>query len=564
MLKELKIAHFAIIDSLRIEFREGFNVLTGETGAGKSIIIDALNLILGGRADNDFIRTGESQATVEARFEIADPALLASFGDLGIEVEDGEVLIKRVLSAAGKSRCLINDSQVTVATLAKIGDRLVDIHGQHDHQSLLRPETHLELLDLYGKTGAPRQALAERLAAYQAGRKKLDDMRARARDRESRQELIAFQLAEIDRAELKPGEEEALQAEKKRMRNAEKIHQTVEQLLDQLSDADGAVIERLGRAVAGLESLVDLDAGLEAKLGHAQTAYFETEALIDALRDYRRQLKFDPERLEEIDDRQAEINGLKRKHGGDIPAILARREKLAEELVELASGEESMAALESKLKSEEAELEKQASALALAREKTAGELEKKVVGELRDLDMARVQFGVRFHYEPDATGFVRFRGERLGLTARGLGEIEFLFSPNPGETMKPLAKIVSGGELSRVMLALKSILNREDTVPVMIFDEVDSGIGGKVAEKVGVRLKKVAAGRQVFSITHLAQIAGMAGAHYRVEKEVRGKRTVSTIRELSLEERVEELARMSGGEKITPATLKHAREMLRP
>lgn len=564
MLKELKIAHFAIIDSLRVEFRDGFNVLTGETGAGKSIIIDALNLILGGRADTDFIRSGEDQATVEARFEIHDAALLEPIGELGIEVADGEILIKRVLSAAGKSRCYINDSQITVATLAKIGDRLVDIHGQHDHQSLLRPETHLELLDLHGKTQAACQALAAGLARYQAGKRKLEDLEAQEKDRESRQELLGFQLAEIERAELLPGEDEALLGEKKRLQNAGKIHQTVEETQAQLSEADGSVIELLGRAVSGLEALVDIDPALEEKIEHARTAYFEVEALIDVLRGYSRTLQFDPARLEEIDDRLAEINGLKRKHGGDIAAILARRDGLREELDALAGGAESRAALAAELKAQEAGLDKQATALAEAREATAKRFEKKVVKELADLAMASVQFGVRFRYEPDATGFVRFRGQTVGLSAKGIGDIEFLFSPNPGEEMKPLAKIASGGELSRVMLALKSILNQQDTVPVMIFDEVDSGIGGKVAEKVGARLKKVAAGRQVFGITHLPQIAGMAKAHYRVEKEVRGKRTQSTIRELTMDERVEEIARMSGGEKISEATLKHAREMLRP
>ena len=381
---------------------------------------------------------------------------------------------------------------------------------------------------------------------------------------QSRQELLAFQLGEIDRAELAPGEDEALLAEKKRLQNAEKIHQTVEEAQGLLDEAEGSVIERLGRAINGLEALVGIDPALEEKLTRAQTAYFEVEALVDELRGYGRTLQFDPVRLEEIEDRLAEINGLKRKHGGDIAAILARRDALREELESLAGSAETQAALEADLKRQEAALEKQAAGLAEAREATAKRFEKNVVKELRDLDMASVQFGVSFRYEPDAAGFVRFRGQTVGLSAKGIGAIEFLFSPNPGEEMKPLAKIASGGELSRVMLALKSILNDQDTVPVMIFDEVDTGIGGKVAEKVGHRLKKVAAGRQVFSITHLPQIAGMAQAHYRVQKDVSGKRTQSTIRELTMDERVEEIARMSGGEKITEATLKHAREMLRP
>ena len=564
MLTNLKINNFAIIEFLTVGFKPGLNVLTGETGAGKSIIIDALNLILGGRADTDAIRTGQTSATVEAQFDLIQPNILETLGELGIETEDGQIVIKRIISSAGKSRCFINDSQITVGSLAKIGDLLIDIHGQHDHQALLHPETHIDILDLYGKIMPIRKQLEEKFADHQTDLRKLREMRTRNEDRQSREELLHFQLAEIGNAALEAGEDDELASKKNKLQHAEKIHQTIDQLQNILDDTEGSVIQQLGRAVRDMEPLVEIDPALENQVKRAQTAYYEVEELVEELRNYSRAIEFNPARLEEIDDRIADINGLKRKYGSDIPSILAKREKMLAELDSLATYQESMTALEESLKEQEKILTELATSLAEKREKTAIQFKKNVEKELRYLDMASVQFGARFDYEPDDSGFVNFRKQTLRLTSKGIGTMEFLFSPNPGEDLRPLAKIASGGELSRVMLALKSILNEQDTVPIMIFDEVDTGIGGKIAEKVGSRLKKVATGRQVFSITHLPQIAGMASAHYRVQKDVKGKRTHSTINELDYEDRVREIARMSGGEKVTEVTLKYAREMIKP
>jgi len=563
MLNEIKISNFAIIKNLRVEFLPGLNVLTGETGAGKSILMSALNLILGGRADTDYIRSGETTATVEAVFQIDDPALLDSIRALGVETEDGELLVKRNVSHNGKSRCFLNDGNVTVSTLAKIGNRLVDIHGQHDHQALLRTETHVELLDHYGKNRETCQRFGREFADYQTSRRNLESMRSQEKNRRERQELLNFQLAEIERAGLSPEEEGELKTEKNILQHAEKLQQTLEQTLSQLSETEGSTLEQLGRAQKEIESLLDLDPALKSQSDRAQTAYCELEEMVSELQSYLRGIEFNPPRLEEIEDRLAEINGLKRKYGMDIPAILAQREKIAEELDSLGSNQEKMDNLEKEIQQREKTLEGFATALADEREKTAKKFKQNVEKELRDLDMAEVQFGVRFDYPTDPQGFVSFRGETVKLHPGGIGTVEFLFSPNPGEELRPLTKIASGGELSRVMLALKSILHAQDPVPVMVFDEVDAGVGGKVAEKVGVKLGKVAVGKQVFCITHLPQIAGMADAHYRVQKTVRESRTHSTIEKLSYDERVEEIARMSGGEKITPATLKFAKEMIK-
>jgi DNA repair protein RecN (Recombination protein N) len=563
MLNEIKISNFAIIKNLRVEFLPGLNVLTGETGAGKSILMSALNLILGGRADTDYIRSGETTATVEAVFQIDDPALLGDIRSYGIETADGQLLIKRNVSHNGKSRCFLNDGNITVTTLAKIGHRLVDIHGQHDHQALLRTETHVLLLDLFGKNKTACECVSLEFADYQSKRQELTSMRLKEKNRKERQELLKFQLAEIEQAGLSPLEEEELKTEKNILQHAEKIQQTLETTLSQLSETEGSALEQLGRAQRDIESLLEMDPVLKNQSDRAQTAYCELEEMVAELTAYLRGIEFNPPRLEEIEDRLAEINGLKRKYQMDVPAILAQQEKIAQELDSLGANQEKMDGLEKTIQQKEHKLGELATRLAGEREKTAKKFKQDVEKELRELGMNEVQFGVRFDYPQDPGGFVRFRDKTVKLHPGGIGTIEFLFSPNPGEALRPLIKIASGGELSRVMLALKSILHAEDPVPVMVFDEVDAGVGGKVAEKVGVKLAKVSAGKQVFCITHLPQIAGLAEAHFRVQKTVKESRTHSTIVKLSYDERVDEIARMSGGETITPATLKFAKEMIK-
>ncbi len=563
MLKEIHITHFAIIDQLRVDFKPGLNVLTGETGAGKSILIDALNLILGSRADKDAIRSGEQSLSVEALFHTDDAVLLSELNDLGIEVCDREIFIKRTLSHAGKSRCYLNDNSITLATLSKIGQRLVDIHGQHDHQALLRTETHLELLDKHGKTVREKEELGRLHQDWQSERKRLQDLHTNERDRLQKEEFLRFQLAEIDNAGLSPAEEEELKAEKHKLVHAEKLSQSLQTTQALLAEADGSILEMLRKVQRELETCAEVDEALKKPAERAQNGYFEMEELLEETRSYSRTIEFNPARLEEIEDRLAEINGLKRKYGSDVASILARRETLAKELDSFSSSEETKTQLIASIEEKENELEKRAVDLAHKREQTAKEIQKKVESELKDLNMNQVRFGVRFDYEPDPQSCVRFRENKVRLYPTGIGSMEFLFSSNPGEQLRPLAKIASGGELSRVMLALKSTLNEQDPVPVMVFDEVDTGIGGNVAEKVGLKLKKVSRGKQVFCITHLPQIAGMASAHYRVHKAVKDERTHSVIERLDHAQRVREIARMSGGETITDVTLKHAEQMIK-
>jgi DNA repair protein RecN (Recombination protein N) len=564
MIKEIRIRNFAVIENLEVSFGKGLSVLTGETGAGKSIIIDAINLLLGGRADTDSIRSGETTAFVDAVFEITDPVTRDLILEFGVEMDDSELLIKRQVSNTGKNRCLLNNSSVTVSTLGKIGDRLVDLHGQHDHQALLHPEIHIELLDLYGKCNDLRDEFSKIFSNYQTQSKIFNSMKIDEQELLQKQEFLSFQLKEIDKANLSKEEEEELKAARNKLKHAEQIREGLQKSQSLLTDEGGSIIENLGQVLKELEWVQNIDSGLAEPVERSRSAFYELEEVVESLRSYGQSLEFNPTRLEEIEDRIAEINELKRKYGNDIVKILIRREEIAEELEQLASNEENMESLENDLKKKELMLSKLGKQLAEKREAAAKNLSRSVEKELKELSMSNVQLSVRFDYPADPEGFIIFRKQKTNATSNGLGTLEFLFSPNQGEEMRPLAKIASGGELSRVMLALKSILNDQNTVPVMIFDEVDTGIGGSVAEKVGIKLQKVATTKQVFCITHLPQIAGMAFSHFRVEKEVKGKRTRSTIRQLKQKERVEELARMSSGEKITDASLKYAREMLRP
>jgi len=564
MLKELRINNFAIIDNLHVEFQSGLTAFTGETGAGKSIIIDALNLILGGRADSDFIRTGETSATVEGIFEITDPHTLDILRELDICINNGELVVRRTISGSGKNRCLLNDCTVTVGVLAKLGNRLVDIHGQHDHQALLNPEIHIDILDLYGKTMDERNEFEKKYFAYLVDLKKLDELISRERDHLQREDLLRFQINEIDEANLLVDEEDLLKSKKNKLKHAEKINGSIKQVLNLIAEQEGAVLDLLGAAHRELESLPSIAPEFEKQLKRGQSAFYEIEELVEELRAYSHTIEFSPSRLEEIEDRLAEINGLKRKYGGDIAEILNYREKIAKELDTLSCFQKNMGNIQKDIKSHHTTLSKLSTTLAGKREKTAGVFKKNVERELHDLGMKDVKLEVQFIYEADESGFISFKNQTVKLNPTGLGRIEFLFSPNPGENLRPLVKIASGGELSRLMLALKSNLNRQDITPVMVFDEVDTGIGGRIAEVVGNKLKKIAAEKQVFCITHLPQIASKAMSHFIVFKDVKKNRTYSSIRELSKQERVEEIARMSGGTKITETTLKHAREMIQP
>jgi DNA repair protein RecN (Recombination protein N) len=561
MLKELNIKNFAIIDQLRVEFAPGLNVFTGETGAGKSIVVDALNLALGERASADLIRTGCQEAVVEAAFELngsGTAEVTAVLAEQGIEMNPGEdLIVRRVLSSAGKNKVYINGSLANLATLSALGANLADIHGQHEHQSLLSLERQMEMLDSFGASGALRDALSGSYQRLQDVRKELGGLEAGERDRAQREDMLRFQKNEIEAAMLKHGEDADLANEQKLLANSEKIAGLARAADDALYSSDNSVLSGLKKAVTGLREIVAIDSRLAPVIELCEAGRAQIEEAAREVSVYADRVEFDPDRLEQVGDRLDMIQKLKRKYGNTIEEIIEFGKKASGDLDRMERSTEEIERLKKEIQTIKSGLTAKAQELAKKRGAAARELEKKIEAELGHLGMKKTTFAVMITQEP---GDDTLDGHRLG--PRGADRIEFLISPNPGEDPKSLAKIASGGELSRIMLALKTILVEGDSIPTLVFDEVDAGIGGAVAEEVGNKLKRVAARRQVFCITHLPQIASMATSHYGVSKSVKKERTSTEVRLLEKKERVDELARMLGGKTITEATIRHAEEMI--
>ena len=564
MLRELHIKNFAIIHDLRVQFDEGLNILTGETGAGKSIIIGALGLLLGERADMDFIRTGQDTATVEGLFDCEkyNKGIFSILEHAGIELNEDQLLIKRIISSSGRNKIYINGNLSTLTVLKEIGNRLVDIHGQHQHQMLLHPENHFEVYDSFNKLSPMRDKYRRLYIKLQKCLTELNALHRNERENLQKKDLFEFQMKEIDNASLIETEEENLKRERVILQNADKLFKVSNQAYDELYSCDNSIIERLNRVLGELHAVVEYDESVKKILEETKSSLFLLEEASNGLRNYYRQIEINPEKLSEIEDRLAEINELKRKYGNNIKNILAYGKKIEEEYNTIEESSETLEKLNKEIFVIKKDLAESAVSLAEGRENVVNKFESMMEKELWQLNMEGVRFKVNFSYSIDKSSFIKFHSMKVSSSENGIGSLEFLISPNPGEEPRPLAKIISGGELSRIMLSLKNLLAGQETVPIMVFDEVDSGIGGKVAETVGLKLKKISQNKQVFCITHLTQIASLKGAHYRIEKEVLKGRTVTTIRRLSENERVDEIARMSGGESIAQITREHAREML--
>ncbi len=564
MLQELRIRNFAVFDAVTIPFAPGLNVLTGETGAGKSIMIDALTLLLGERAQPaEAIRTGADTAAIEAVFALpkksAIPALLEAHG---LAADHGQLIVRRELVRGGRGRVFLNDSSTTLGFAEKLGEALVEVHGQHDSQSLLRPSRHLDLLDAFGGLGILRDRLHQRWEEWRAAAAELAELRAAARDRDDRAERYRGQLAEIEAARLRPGEEEALREERKRLQNAERLAEGATLAYQHLYEDPAAAVSRLGQAIATLRELAKVDGALQGTVEALDVAAVQLDEAVRGLRAYRDGIVFDPPRLDEIERRLDELGRLKRKHGETVEAVLAAARQMAADLEKLTRGDEESRQLADRLEKLRGELATRAADLSARRAQAAARLENLVIAELSELGIDKPAFQVRFSREPAGAGDVAVGPEGWRLGPRGADQVEFLFSPNPGEAPRPLARIASGGELSRTMLALKVILAATDAVPILVFDEVDAGIGGKTADTVGRKLRHVARTRQVLCITHLPQIACYADHHLRTDKRVVAGRTVTSVTVLDREERVGEIARMLGGEAVTDTSRKHARELL--
>ncbi|MHB1847048.1 MAG: DNA repair protein RecN [Deltaproteobacteria bacterium] len=548
MLRALRIEQFAIIDALEIELSPGFTVLTGETGAGKSILVDALHLALGGRAQTEVVRTGCEEATVEAVFE-ASPKVRARLVELGLPDGD-ELLIRRVVQRSGRSKVWVNGSLCTVTLLEQLAKRLCDIASQHEHVSLLEPGGHLELLDGFGGLLGDRsryEVAYGELARLCAERQALEQDGA---ERERRQDYLRFQLEEIDEVAPEPGEDVRLTQERALLASAAKLQGLASAAEEELYSAEGSAAERLSTALARLAELTALDPSLEPLHGRLASARAEVEEGARELSQLGRKLREDPERLLAVDDRLAALRRLSRKHGGDVDALLARRAEMAGELERLTGHAEKRDELALAVEGARAQAAALAQKLSLRRREAAARLSTTLQKELSRLALAKARVEVRFGGD----------GE---LGPRGQDEAELFFSANPGEELRPLHRIASGGELSRVMLAFKRAGAGTDPVDIYVFDEVDSGIGGPTAQAVGRMLKEVSRDRQVLCITHLPQIAAFADQHLAVRKLVLRGRTSSEVTPLEDDgERCREIARMLGGDEPTKAALEHAKELI--
>jgi DNA repair protein RecN (Recombination protein N) len=562
MLRELRIKNFAVIDQVALELGPGLNVLTGETGAGKSIILNALGLISGGRVTSDVIRHNEEEATVEALFEDVPEWVKQKLQGAGYGIDD-QLIIKRVMSRSGKNRIYLGGSLSPLNLLSDIGHSMVHIYGQHEHHTLLKPETHVGLLDAFGGIAAEADAMSQKFHSLVAAAQHLLKAREILDTGKKEKELLTAQAEEIAKARLKPGEEEELQGKKNILMHAEKLYQGCLEGEELLYEGENALVSRLGRYGSKLRELASIDDGLRPTVELLESALAQLEEANAGLRRYAERVHFEPGALEQLEDRLAEIHRLKRKYSGAVEEILGMQAQAERELQALDRGEEEIPALEKSFESARQAAWEAAGALSIKRQRVAKRFKKEMEKEAKQLGMPDTLFEVRFLDLPedeDAPPFV-IGGKKI--TALGIDQVEFYFSPNRGEPPKPLARIASGGELSRLMLAIKSLALTAGESPTLLFDEVDAGIGGAVAEIVGKKLKQVAGSHQILCVTHLPQIAALAESHHIVRKEVVKDRTSTTVDKLKEGERIEEVARMLGGLRITERTRRHAEEMVR-
>ena len=562
MLAQLVITDFAIIDSLSASFSGGLNILSGETGAGKSIIINAANLILGGRASPDLIRTGANRAVVEALFHLPVESPLSSvLNEMDIPF-NGELLIKRTISKQGKSKVWINGTLSTLHLIAKLGPHLISVSGQNEHQLLLKPDNHLFILDDFGGLYKDRIVLNEFYHDYYSLKEKTESLKAHLKEEAERRELTQFQIKEIEEAQLVPGEDAELEVEKSRLIHVERLIDIAFHSYQALYEKDESVLSILSVLAKNLNKGVTIDHRLEHFKKQLESAQAQLEDVALELRDFYSHLKVDPKRLEEVEERLQLIRRLKKKYGSSIESILSLKEELSQNEYQLTQKKEELKRFEAQIEEKGEHLLNLSAKLSLKRHEIAQEFEKKVEEELHLLDMAGTRFQIKFISNELVHDSISADMIDSMLTADGIDTVEFMISPNVGEDLRPLAKIASGGELSRIMLALKTILARSGLVETLVFDEIDAGIGGATAAVVGDKLRSLANYHQILGITHLPQIASCGEKHFLVEKRVSKGRTRSLISLLDRESRINEIARLLGGKTISEKTLAHAREML--
>jgi len=551
MLTYLKIENFALIERLELEFGPGLNLITGETGSGKSILVDAVELLVGGRASQEMIRQGADTARLEGVFQVGDSVPLreaAARHGLGPWDPD-QLIIRREISRTSGNRVFINDRLCTLAVLSEIGSVLADVHGQHSQQLLLQPSLHLELLDRFGDLEGKRGTVAEAFHRWRQVRDRLDGIRRSERERLQRIDLLQFQCREVDELRLSPGLVESLEEERRLLASAERRLEAAQAAWSELYESDTAAVVILERVRRLVEELAGLDPRCRQDAEALENLKYQIEEVAFHLREYAAGLEYDPTQLELLEERLDRIERIRRKYADSIEELLSLRAAWETELSRLVHSEEEAAELEEQVGDLEKAYFDAARALSSARREAARRLSELVEEQLGDLAMAKARFQVSFSEAPEPT-------------ERGLDEVEFRFSANPGEEPRPLVRIASGGELSRLALAVKVLIREGDGSRTLVFDEVDAGIGGRTASALAEKLARVAAGRQVFCVTHLPQIAAYAREHFHVGKEIREGRTVIQARRLSLDERIEELARLLAGERLSETSRRQARELL--
>ncbi|MBQ3079121.1 MAG: DNA repair protein RecN [Clostridia bacterium] len=554
MLLELNIQNIALIERLRIEFGRGLNVLTGETGAGKSIVVDCVNLALGGRADRDLIRTGEERACVRALFDIAgNENAVRYLNELGVDTQDGLAEVSREITRSGRNVCRVNGAMLLLSQIKTFTAFLVDLHGQHEHQALIDSERHIDFLDSFGaeEISVLKAGAQDAYQAYSDIRRQLEKLNVDESERARRFDSLSFQVKEITGAKLKEDEEEALEQKNRLYENAEKISSHLRTAYERVYIGGKSISaqESIKRALDAMRSIEDIDERYRQLAARLDEIYYTVTDVGYELQDASEETEFDPSEAEKTADRLDLIKRLKRKYGPELKDVIEFGKKAGEELKRLSRADEAREELEDSLKNEKTRLLKACEALTDARKRAAQELCQRVIGQLSDLGMGRTRFDARFEI-------------RKTPQSDGADDVEFIISPNPGEPMKPLSSIASGGELSRIMLAIKAISAENEGVDTMIFDEIDTGISGRMAQTVGEKMCMLGKSRQVICVTHLAQIAALGDNHYLVEKTVTGEHTGSSVRKLTEEGRIGEIARLVGGADEGESGRMHAVNML--
>ncbi|MBN2412279.1 DNA repair protein RecN [candidate division KSB1 bacterium] len=564
MLKSLYIKDYALVDELKVEFNSGLNIITGETGAGKSIIVGALAVILGDRFEKEVIRTGANKTVLEADFVLPETSeLLMFFKDNDLIWEKNSVLIRRELHESGRSRSFINDTPVPISVLVTLGDILVDLHGQHQHQLLLQVTRHIDYLDEFAGLWEDVNHFRSNYQQYIELNKKLNELLKHGNELKQKTDLLVFELNEIKSVNPQPDEDEELKKEEKILKNSEILFESTRDLFNNLYENEGSVSEVLKKSLSVLEELAGIDEKFISIKSECENAAITIDEIANSLGDYNNKINFDSDRLEEIRQRMALLTGLKKKYGGSIETILDKKQSLQQELLLIENLDEEIASIKHKVNAQLEYLKETGLDLSQRRRKAADELGSKVKEELSQFGMVNVRFSVSSGYKETTEGhFLEIDGRRVQIFPKGMDQVEFLISANPGENLKPLATVASGGEISRIMLALKTLLAEADKVPVLIFDEIDIGISGRIAQSVGKSLRKLSQSHQIICITHLPQIASSGHQQYLVEKISSDIETKTTIRKLSREERIEQIARLIGGKTITDAHLSSALELM--